>query len=237
MSTGSLEDRVKRLEEINQAQSQTIQRLEDVHRISNLVNRYEWLCHSGQFEEVVGLFAQKTPGVTVELGPWGVYSGIEGVKKLYVKFHRFMMWDEEADKMKAGLMLMNLNTTPVIEVAGDGKTAKGVWVCPGLETSPTGEGKAEAGWSWVKRAYDFVKEDGEWKFWHYHVYGVMMCSFYKSWADPQHHPADDMPSIVPDDMKADKPSTYHWQYEPTARMNFIPVPPTPYETFDEKSAY
>ena len=183
------------------------------------------------------MFAQKTPGVRAELGPWGVYEGIEGIKKLYIGVHNWLMWDDKLSKLKAGLMLMNLNTNPVIEVAGDGKTAKGTWVCPGLSTKPLGEGKFQSGWSWVKRAYDFVKEDGEWKFWHYHVYGVMMCPFHQSWTEAKDHPSDNMPNLLPDELKADSPTTYHWLYSTEASIEFVPVPPLPYETFDEKTAY
>ena len=46
-----------------------------------------------------------------------------------------------------------------------------------------------------------------------------------------------MPSKLPPEFKADKPTTYHWMYNPEARIEFKPVPPKPYETFDPKTAY
>ncbi len=51
----------------------------------------------------------ETPGVRVEISPLGRWEGLEGINRAMVKFHKFI-------------------TTPVIEVAGDGKTAKGVWM-------------------------------------------------------------------------------------------------------------
>ena len=63
----------------------------------------------------------------------------------------------------------HLQTTPIIEVAGDGKTAKGVWYSPGLRMSAQvrdGKVSKSGGWFWEKYGADFVKEDGEWKIWH-----------------------------------------------------------------------
>jgi len=64
-------------------------------------------------------------------------------------------------------------STPVIEVAGDGKTAKGIWESPGLHMSANirdGKVSKQGGWFWEKYAADFVKEDGKWKIWHIAMY-------------------------------------------------------------------
>jgi hypothetical protein len=64
-------------------------------------------------------------------------------------------------------------TTPIIEVAGDGKTAKGVWYSPGLHMmAQVRDGKVSksGGWFWEKYGADFVKEDGKWKIWHISMY-------------------------------------------------------------------
>jgi hypothetical protein len=64
-------------------------------------------------------------------------------------------------------------STPVIEVAGDGKTAKGIWESPGLHfQAQVKDGKISknGSWFWEKYAADFVKEDGKWKIWHIAMY-------------------------------------------------------------------
>jgi len=64
-------------------------------------------------------------------------------------------------------------TTPIIEIAGDGKTAKGVWTSPGLHfTADVRNGKISksGSWFWEKYGADFVKEDGKWKIWHISMY-------------------------------------------------------------------
>ncbi len=65
--------------------------------------------------------------------------------------------------------VMHTNTTPIIEVAGDGKTAKGIWYSPGLGLNPRFEGKSVSvggTFFWEKYGADFIEENGVWKLWH-----------------------------------------------------------------------
>jgi hypothetical protein len=65
--------------------------------------------------------------------------------------------------------VMHTSTTPVIEVAGDGKTAKGVWFSPGMGLMPSIDGtsvKVRGTFFWEKYGGDFVKEHGQWRIWH-----------------------------------------------------------------------
>jgi len=203
-----------------------IQRLEDIHEIQNLMGRYEYLHTAGLHEETAELFAKKTPGVKADLPGWGVYEGAEGIQRIYVRVHKYM----EGDRI--GQMYMHPLTTPVIEVAGDGKTAKGVWISPGHETAPDKD-KLKAYWSWCKYGVDFVKEDGKWKFWHVQVYGIFYASYEKSWVEAPEAPS----AAMPDELKGDRPNPHLWMYSPTAVTENIPAPPEPYETFDQKTAY
>ena len=60
-----------------------VQRLEDIHEIQNLMSRYEYLHTAGLHEETAEMFAKNIPGVRAEIGPWGVYEGTEGIRRLY----------------------------------------------------------------------------------------------------------------------------------------------------------
>jgi hypothetical protein len=217
---------------------QRIQRALDYQEVANVMSRYEWYLSAGQYDKVVELFAQKTPGVRAEVGSWGVYEGTAGIKRKFGRGGLDEWLQGKTGSLKPGVMNSQTNTTPVIEIAGDSKTAKGVWLCPGLATSLDESGKPKASWSWCKRAADFVKEDGKWKIWHYHVYGVFICPYEKSWADM------DDPFVglelppLPDELKPDKPTTHPlWMYSPTRAVEYVPSAPEPYETFDEKTAY
>lgn len=56
--------------------------------------------------------------------------------------------------------------SPLIEVARDGKTAKGMWYCPGVDTQSEADGQMHLCWHYVRYAVDFIMEDGQWKIWH-----------------------------------------------------------------------
>ena len=65
-----------------------------------------------------------------------------------------------------GQLLLHVTTTAIIEVAEDGKTAKGFWYSPGM-IKETGGGASAM---WEAYGADFVKEAGGWKLWHLHMY-------------------------------------------------------------------
>jgi len=69
---------------------------------------------------------------------------------------------------------MHFQTTPVIEIAGDGKTAKGIWYSPGIHIGGSvlegGKTTMTGGFWMEKYGVDFVKEDGKWKIWHIGMY-------------------------------------------------------------------
>ena len=201
-----------------------IQRLEDIHEIQNLFSRYEYYHTADMQEETVELYAQKAPDVSAEIANWGVYVGIEGIKRLFLGLHR-----QGGEEALIGGMHMHTLTTPVIEVAGDGKTAKGVWISPGHETMKAGE-KPQAAWCWLKYGCDFIKEDGKWKIWHSHVYPIFMTPYEKSWVEAP--PSTSFPRTVPDELKPDRSTTHLWEYSPDRKIENVPAPPEPYETWD-----
>lgn len=139
-----------------------------VAEIQNLMGRYAFYYPAHMNDEIMELFAQHTPDTRLEM-VWGVYDGIEGVKRCYYEDHK---------NPGAGHMIIHTMTSQVIEVAGDGKTAKGAWISPGLSTNV---GSAE--WSWCKYGVDFIKEDGKWKIWHFHVYGIFMTDYNTPWTE------------------------------------------------------
>jgi hypothetical protein len=56
----------------------------------------------------------------------------------------------------------------------------------------------------------------------------------KSWIDlPDAH---DTPPFAPE-YAPDRPPTYSWAYGTEKTTECVPVPPTPFESFDESAAY
>jgi hypothetical protein len=136
-----------------------------------------WVCPTGPNAKTAVFFS-----------PGFVMQGVATVRKAYGEGH-------QADKEKAfdelkkvypelanmdaktagigGEFAMHTSTTPIIEVAADGKTAKGMWYSPGLGLTPHVSGSSIAVGSiffWEKYAGDFIKEDGKWKIWHLGMY-------------------------------------------------------------------
>jgi len=174
------------------------------------------------WDEVADLFAQKTPGVTAEIADGGVWEGTEGIKRLFPGLHAQMI------KGRSGNLMQHDLTTPVIEIAGDGKTAKGLWNSPGVLTRREATGELRSVWIWVKYGCDFVQEDGKWKIWHFQVYITFRTPFDEGWAKtPIVSSFTGSQEFRPDS----ELSTYYRPYHPD-RINILrPAPPEPYETW------
>ena len=185
---------------------------------------------AGQFQ---ALWADRDDS-SVEM-TWGTYTGYDGIKRCFDGgFHAFFAGDNIGD------MAIHSMNTPVIEVAGDGKTARGVFFSPGVETSTDPEtGKARCNWCWIKYGVDFICEDGRWYIWHFSTFGTFMCDFYKSWGDEEIRPGclrEDnwIETHVPKDYWPDAPITHNdWVYRTDVAPELNPVPPLPYGTFEE----
>ena len=231
MAAKTLEQRFDDLENTVKDQQREIERFRAIHEIQNLVSKYDYFHTANQHTKIAELFAKKTPGVAAHLELWGNWEGAEGIQRVYGKGGLYDFRDKQE---KRGTLVVHTNTTPIIEVAGDGKTAKGVWVSPGFATVRT-PGGIKAAWGWYKYGVDFVKEDGEWKYWHFRLSPLIHAPYDKSWVEASWSP----PHLEerPPEHKEDTPATewYGWR-EDVAPINH-PLPPEPYETFDEETAY
>ena len=87
----------------------------------------------------------------------------------------------------------------MIEVSADGTTAKGIWIMAGLESGLMDPEVAKdvppfvfsggevdgkpvwAHWVWCKYGVDFIKQDGEWRIWHFRCYEVARAPFNRDW--------------------------------------------------------
>ena len=219
MAGKSLEERVKSLKH-------EAERLRAIREVQNIVAKSMRLHTPKTMKRTPELFALKQPDVSVEIAMWGVYIGTEQIKNVYQK-----MMVEPLE----GHMFEHQFTTPMIQIAGDGQTAKGVWYSPGHETAFRG-GKLQAFWNYGRYGADFIKEDGEWKIWHFHFYGVFMCPYYKSWVDNEPPPIGAIGGPNSDKYPPTKAEiTMDAGYRTTWVRELTPDCPKPYETWDGKS--
>jgi hypothetical protein len=230
-------------EERFSALEQEIERLHAINDIQRLMGNYMTNHVRHGNPTMIGLansylfFADREDS-TVEIADYGVYVGYGNIKKMYANMLSIGPCE--------GVMYEHNLATPQIVVAGDGKTARGLWQSPGHETDArfregvVGEDpKPFATWVWGRVNADFIKVDGKWKIWHYHWYRLFRCPFDESWADyippsqnsggPANNPAFagmDLP--VPS-----RPTTYHNVYSNTTGLLPIPPCPEPYETWTD----
>ena len=196
-----------------------IQRLEDIEEIKQLMSKYSYLLSACRMKDLVELFS-KRDDATACCGDWGLFRGAEGISNQFI--------GTCPEGGLEGFMSVHMMTTHIIEVAGDGKTAKGVWMSPGHETyDKKMAGRVIPTWGWGKYAADFIKEGGEWKIWHYWNFPDFTVEYEKGWASggkPEFLQAIDI--VL--DLKPDAPTPYPLTlYDPDRKPQFLPAFPEP----------
>lgn len=73
---------------------------------------------------------------------------------------------------------------PVIEIAGDGQTAKGLWYCWGSQAKVLSCGPTSS-WTWGYYAADFVREGDCWKIWHLQITNDVDARCGTDWGKPE----------------------------------------------------
>lgn len=225
MALEDLEQKVEKLEKAVESLQHENERLQAINEIMNLVGRYAVVHTPSSMARSIDLFALEQPDVSVEIAMWGVFIGPDQVRKMYGGMSE--------GTARPGAMFEHQFTTPMIQVAKDGKTAKGLWFSPGHETPPDENGNPVAKWCWGKYGADFIKEDGEWKIWHFHFYDTFMCPFDKDWVQTPQPPLGTIEEHP--GRKPDKPPTVRSSYFPDQVRRPIPEYPEPYDTWDGKS--
>ena len=161
---------------------------QDRGAVENVFNRYMYLHNAFQDEQIIPLWVKRgTEGIRARYTNAGEYTEYDSV----IRYH-------QGRPSPVGKLILHATTTPVIEVAADGKTAKGVWLMAGTESGLTdpevakefpdmyspGEvlgKKVWAHWVWCKYAIDFLKQDGEWKIWKFRCYELARAPFEENW--------------------------------------------------------
>ena len=77
-----------------------------------------------------------------------------------------------------------------------------------------------------------------WKLWHYHVYRVFMTPWNVPFTDEwEKNVMEKKFGKFGADMKTDLPTTVDNPYSVDTKRELAPMPPEPYETFDETFSY
>lgn len=229
----------------------------DRGEIENLFSRYMYLHNAFHDPEIIPLWAKKgTAGLRAQYSNNGVYTNWDSIMAYHAQRPN-----------PPGKLTFHYVTTPLIEVAGDGQTAKGLWVMSGVEsglTAPDAASKApdfmyvkdlliggKRVWMHevlVKYGIDFIRQDGQWKIWHFHCFEIARSPVGMGWipfaAKSQDNPfSDDLmyfgedgnPVLMP---KPDGPVTMRNNPYRTDRGQTLDAPvPVPYRTISETFEY
>ncbi len=130
-----------------------ITRLEDIQAIENLQKMYGYYFDNSMFQEVIDLFSENT--VSVEITDHGVFRGKEGLKRMYAGM--------VGVKRPGWIFFQVMQHQGVVDVAPDGKTAKGRFYTPAFECRPFGGTKKQT-WEFGVYNNEYVKENGRWYF-------------------------------------------------------------------------
>ena len=167
-----------------------MERLEARGEIENLLGEYLHLRMAGDGQAILERIWSRREDIRIEYGASGPYQSRSKVATFYQK-----------DCLPGKFTLLQANT-PVIRVAGDGRSARGLWMVLGTETdagdlgpepptdpnrrallsSQTPEGRAyTAEWTFLRLGADFLKEEAGWRLWHLHVYEIMRAPYDQDW--------------------------------------------------------
>lgn len=102
--------------------------------------------------------AQKTEGVSF---------GVDGDYIYGTAARNAIAGQGDQQMLRTGPSNMHMVTTGHIQVADDGKTAKGLWYSPGFLNETGTDGNPKSAFDYKRYAVDFVKEDGQWRIWHF----------------------------------------------------------------------
>lgn len=229
----------------------------DRQEVTNLFSRYMFLHNAFEDQQIILLWAKEgTPGMSAEYSNLGRYTTYDSI----MEYHRNR-------PNPIGKLIFHYLADPVVEVAGDGETAKGMWIMTGLESGLTKPEHAEQmpDWMhvpnlivdgkrvWMHKVYakygvDFIKQDGEWKIWHFRCFEVAREPYGMGWipwaAEAEHGGFNSELMYIGDDGRPvfmpepDGPALIDANPYRIDRGQTLDAPlPEPYYTFSETFSY
>ncbi len=191
--------------------------------IENAIGSFALLYSGGRYESLMYFFAD-TQQIYFQRSDIGIYEGREAIQSYFMNLGKHAL---------PGSFRMMLLTSPVIEIAGDGKTAQGMWYINGLEAikNPMAP-KDPAADMWIndKLAVEFIKTAGGWKILRMTICEEMRGYYHKSWGEY---------SVVPDYPEFDtfpeptRPSDRHIPFRADRKSQKNLETPQPYRTYEE----
>jgi hypothetical protein len=160
-----------------------IQRLEDESTIENLQRIYGFYIDKQLWKETADLFADDG---RLEIGGQGVFAGKPRVLEYLLRI--------SPDGLMRGRLFNHIQLQPIVDVAANGKTAKGRW----RFLSELGEYKKSAAWCDGTYENEYVKEGTIWKIKTLHAYSRFCTAYADGWGKSALPGARPVKGLLPD---------------------------------------
>jgi hypothetical protein len=202
-----------------QEMEKRLQIVEDVQQIDKLENIYGYYLDNGQNEKIVKLFSDNPE--SIEISDRGVFKGKEGVRKFFLGYISHGQKNGDLQEIPHGRMVIHQQHQGVIDVAPDGRTAKGRWYLVMIQAWPV-DGKPRSVLGHGVYENEFVKEDGVWKFRKMFMSLDFRSPIGEGWVDipvvsPGRSPISDAPPTAYHPYPDMKLVPFHWE-DPVTRL-------------------
>ena len=228
-----------------------VSRWEYRREIKNLMGKYINCLALNRESEVFDLFWLQTEnGISLAFND-GVYRGTAAVRGFYDALHRRgllasalirrrlpeLCADDKGREL--GTFRVRSISSPVIEVAGDGLSAKGLWCCLGSCAEVTESGPVSY---WISGYYavDFVRTESGWRIWHMQSLNDICRPSGQDWsrAAAAFPPLPEFSGLSGFSMpEYTLRAEFRRTYSPDRELTPPPRTPEPYEHFDETFSY
>ncbi len=145
MGVKELEARIAELEK-------QVREVKDLEAINRLQKIYGFYLEHWMYEDIIELFAD-SPDTVLNL-TIGIFYGKEGVRKYFSGMNEMTQHQEFLHQI--------MQLSGVVDIAADGKTAKGRWYGFGAVVMPRRNGYFQLLASGIYTC-EYIKEDGKWK--------------------------------------------------------------------------
>jgi hypothetical protein len=172
MTFEELEAKVKMLED-------KVTRLEDIDAIKKLQRAYGFYLEHWMAEDLIDLFAEGDDSLL-----WiaaGKFQGKESIRRF---FHHGQEGIISRKAPNPEFLHQVMQLSGVVDLAPDGKTARGRWYGFGANAFPVEGGKINPGWMNGVYSVDYIKQNNVWKLWKVRWYMTFHAPWGESFVDP-----------------------------------------------------
>ncbi len=231
---------------------QLLGKFEDRREVQNLIGRVAACYVTKEDAEIYDRFWSQREDICLGINT-GYYQGKDSVAGYYKALGEQIAFESQLLKevfpkqlagisdeelYGTGMMTYKPFENPIIEIADDGETAKGLWFLRGSYSRLTTVGPVSYyEWGWY--CVDFIREDGEWKIWHLLAVNDVdyPCGF--NWSEKwQAYP--ELPEFQKATFQLPEPNVKRENrtlYNADRPFTELPPMPEPYETFAETFSY